>query len=514
MYSKKFNKIEMVNDKKQPFIKLYEGLLSDNNLNPTELLLLSIVYDKTKLSVNHKHEFFDKKSLSYFIITSRDWLASRIHVSISTITRTLNQLRKKGYLITKRIFNGGLKIFAPHFKYVPSQPYSKSKFKLTQINNKKDVKASKPVAKKQPKHNQVSDNAHKPIFKISKIKSNNQPINKQQKADMEKKCHAEISKVDNYYLTTFVSKALDKVTEKVAQNPKAYHLGELQKPASKAYQIVEKIVREKIHQSTQKITEKWNAEIKSHFDDDALSKIDSNAQNVKMSNPKKSICLFSHREPNQSHTVTIKTTSDKRSKPRKSRSLNRMPFSCKNSAFSHKSTKPNEKAMLTPAIADNYQMLLHKTTKTDTDKRKLRDGLLRLQELEDCQINKISVPSNAVESLAYFSKGCPKVFKRYVGVMYEAKYIAQKELKKQNKSNLKTKTKIKAFYKAFRFETNHYYCGAKHSLARAIQDTLSTCCNKLGGRSSWRQYSLCGLINYFTKAGKNYLNNHGIKTVK
>ncbi|WP_225442065.1 helix-turn-helix domain-containing protein [Lentilactobacillus hilgardii] len=61
-------------------------------------------------------DFFSKKFNDYYVIYTRDELAMKLGVNVSTITEVFKRLVKKGYLVMKHQFNGATKLFLPKFE--------------------------------------------------------------------------------------------------------------------------------------------------------------------------------------------------------------------------------------------------------------------------------------------------------------------------------------------------------------------------------------------------------------
>ena len=61
-------------------------------------------------------DFFSKKFNDYYVVYTRDELAMKLGVNVSTITEVFKRLVKKGYLVMKHQFNGATKLFLPKFE--------------------------------------------------------------------------------------------------------------------------------------------------------------------------------------------------------------------------------------------------------------------------------------------------------------------------------------------------------------------------------------------------------------
>lgn len=82
------------------FQKLYTDFFKAG-LNPTEVALLTVIYNRNQLSMNNP-KFYDKELDDYYVIYPVADLKAEINVSESTIKRTLKTLENKGWIILKR----------------------------------------------------------------------------------------------------------------------------------------------------------------------------------------------------------------------------------------------------------------------------------------------------------------------------------------------------------------------------------------------------------------------------
>lgn len=82
------------------FQKLYTDFFKAG-LNPTEVALLTVIYNRNQLSMNNP-QFYDKELDDHYVIYPVADLKAEINVSESTIKRTLKTLEKKGWIILKR----------------------------------------------------------------------------------------------------------------------------------------------------------------------------------------------------------------------------------------------------------------------------------------------------------------------------------------------------------------------------------------------------------------------------
>lgn len=82
------------------FQKLYTDFFKAG-LNPTEVALLTVIYNRNQLSMNNP-KFYDKEFNDHYVVYPVADLKTEINVSESTIKRTLKTLEKKGWIILKR----------------------------------------------------------------------------------------------------------------------------------------------------------------------------------------------------------------------------------------------------------------------------------------------------------------------------------------------------------------------------------------------------------------------------
>lgn len=82
------------------FQKLYTDFFKAG-LNPTEVALLTVIYNRNQLSMNNP-KFYDKQLDDHYVVYPIADLKAEINVSESTIKRTLKTLEKKGWIILKR----------------------------------------------------------------------------------------------------------------------------------------------------------------------------------------------------------------------------------------------------------------------------------------------------------------------------------------------------------------------------------------------------------------------------
>ncbi|MCL0329842.1 replication initiator protein A [Apilactobacillus xinyiensis] len=95
------------------FYKQYH-VFEEAGLRPNEVSILTHLYDRMNLSIQNNN-FYDKKYNSYYVIYTREEMAQRIHLSLSTITRVCKRLVKLGWLVLKSQFNAPNRVFLPHF---------------------------------------------------------------------------------------------------------------------------------------------------------------------------------------------------------------------------------------------------------------------------------------------------------------------------------------------------------------------------------------------------------------
>lgn len=97
------------------FFKVKESNLNSDLKGGNEILIYSLLEDRMQASTKNK-DFFSKKFNDYYVIYTRDELATKLGVNVSTITEVFKRLVKKGYLVMKHQFNGASKLFLPKFE--------------------------------------------------------------------------------------------------------------------------------------------------------------------------------------------------------------------------------------------------------------------------------------------------------------------------------------------------------------------------------------------------------------
>lgn len=99
----------------EQFYKVKETSLNSDLKGGNEILIYSLLEDRMQASTKNK-DFFSKKFNDYYVIYTRDELAMKLGVNVSTITEVFKRLVKKGYLVMKHQFNGATKLFLPKFE--------------------------------------------------------------------------------------------------------------------------------------------------------------------------------------------------------------------------------------------------------------------------------------------------------------------------------------------------------------------------------------------------------------
>ena len=97
------------------FFKVKESNLNSDLKGGNEILIYSLLEDRMQASTKNK-DFFSQKFNDYYVIYTRDELAMKLGVNVSTITEVFKRLVKKGYLVMKHQFNGATKLFLPKFE--------------------------------------------------------------------------------------------------------------------------------------------------------------------------------------------------------------------------------------------------------------------------------------------------------------------------------------------------------------------------------------------------------------
>lgn len=91
------------------FKKQY-SVFSQEGLNPTEVCILTNIYNRYNLSQNNA-DFFDKEVNDYYVIYTNADLSKELNVSVSTIKREIHTLVKKSWIKIKRFQHRVNKIF-------------------------------------------------------------------------------------------------------------------------------------------------------------------------------------------------------------------------------------------------------------------------------------------------------------------------------------------------------------------------------------------------------------------
>ena len=102
------------------FFKVKESNLNSDLKGGNEILIYSLLEDRMQASTKNK-DFFSQKFNDYYVIYTRDELAMKLGVNVSTITEVFKRLVNKGYLVMKHQFNGATKLFLPKFENETSQ---------------------------------------------------------------------------------------------------------------------------------------------------------------------------------------------------------------------------------------------------------------------------------------------------------------------------------------------------------------------------------------------------------
>lgn len=121
------------------FYKTYKTLFEDQNLSSTEILALTLIFNRYESSLNNQ-QF--KNNKGHFVIYTHEQLANDLHVSIRTISRIIKDLIQQSYITTQLSKN-------KHHSYIYLTVKSKNIiFGNDPDNNKQNKKQSEQQDKK------------------------------------------------------------------------------------------------------------------------------------------------------------------------------------------------------------------------------------------------------------------------------------------------------------------------------------------------------------------------------
>lgn len=151
------------------FFKVKESNLNSDLKGGNEILIYSLLEDRMQASTKNK-DFFSKKFNDYYVIYTRDELAMKLGVNVSTITEVFKRLVKKGYLVMKHQFNGATKLFLPKFENETSPEANND-------NVKREIQRpeiGKPNSSRTPNSNkQTTDNTNDTCSETNSPKDSN-----------------------------------------------------------------------------------------------------------------------------------------------------------------------------------------------------------------------------------------------------------------------------------------------------------------------------------------------------
>ncbi|MEY2376613.1 replication initiator protein A (plasmid) [Lentilactobacillus buchneri] len=151
------------------FFKVKESNLNSDLKGGNEILIYSLLEDRMQASTKNK-DFFSKKFNDYYVIYTRDELAMKLGVNVSTITEVFKRLVKKGYLVMKHQFNGATKLFLPKFENETSPEANND-------NVKREIQRpeiGKPNSSRTPNSNkQITDNTDDTCSRTNSLKDSN-----------------------------------------------------------------------------------------------------------------------------------------------------------------------------------------------------------------------------------------------------------------------------------------------------------------------------------------------------
>lgn len=151
------------------FFKVKESNLNSDLKGGNEILIYSLLEDRMQASTKNK-DFFSKKFNDYYVIYTRDELAMKLGVNVSTITEVFKRLVKKGYLVMKHQFNGATKLFLPKFENETSPEANND-------NVKREIQRpeiGKPNSSRTPNSNkQTTDNTNDTCSRTNSQKDSN-----------------------------------------------------------------------------------------------------------------------------------------------------------------------------------------------------------------------------------------------------------------------------------------------------------------------------------------------------
>ena len=151
------------------FFKVKESNLNSDLKGGNEILIYSLLEDRMQASTKNK-DFFSKKFNDYYVIYTRDELAMKLGVNVSTITEVFKRLVNKGYLVMKHQFNGATKLFLPKFENETSQ-------EANHDNVKREIQRpeiGKPNSSRTLNSNkQITDNTNDTCSRTNSLKDSN-----------------------------------------------------------------------------------------------------------------------------------------------------------------------------------------------------------------------------------------------------------------------------------------------------------------------------------------------------
>lgn len=144
------------------FYKQYH-VFEEAGLKPNEVSILTHLYDRMHLSIQNNN-FYDKKYNGYFVIYTREEMAQRINLSMSTITRICKHLVKLGWIVLKQQFNAPNRVFLPHFilpktheRHHEEPKSSKCDYNQTELNHTNQFTNDTDDTKPSPEKYQAAD---------------------------------------------------------------------------------------------------------------------------------------------------------------------------------------------------------------------------------------------------------------------------------------------------------------------------------------------------------------------
>ncbi|MCL0319400.1 replication initiator protein A [Apilactobacillus xinyiensis] len=115
----------------EQFIKLDTSVLKNKKLNSDEKIVLSLLNDRMKSSMQ-RNDFYDTKKGAFYVIYTIDEIMDVINVAKATAVKILKKLENLGYVTKQKTYSRATKLFLPKFKF---ENTTSSEIEPTQVQN-------------------------------------------------------------------------------------------------------------------------------------------------------------------------------------------------------------------------------------------------------------------------------------------------------------------------------------------------------------------------------------------